>query len=317
MQGVFCKTKGFKIYNIVGIVSGLFLVGLFGALLCAGVYETLDNVLISVFFCIFGTLVAAFCGLSMFVNRKAFIRVDEEKISAYCHFGLHLECGLAEVAAVSCTPYGLNIKLKNGKNYNLVNLENGYDLRRYIQKRILKEQVRLDREETIRQIVPLKKKRKMEAIASVCTFLLIFPCIIVAAWLTGWRDLHEFSTKDWTLFAMMGGVGVAIIIIFCIVLRRYIHHTDTVQKLAGTLYQQMLRTTPAGPGNALRMYVDDEEYASLRVTVYGFPNEEDVYFTVEDVDANYELQRLHTSEIYPNMQAMEEELMDLTEIPLP
>lgn len=318
MDGVFGKQGFTKIYNIIGLISGAFLVLLFGFFVCIGEYSTLDDVIVSCFFVCFGLFISILCGISLYANRKAYIHVDDQKISAFCHFGLALECDLAEVSNVAYGGTGLNIQLKNGKKYNLINLENAYQIGKYIQKRIsVKSSILLDKDKLISSIPPLRKKRKWEGISSIICFLLIFPGIFLTAALTEWKDLHEFGSDDWTVFSIMAGVGVIVIVVFCILLRKYLLDTDELNKMQGTLYQAILQTAPVQPGNAIRLFIDDDVYASIRLTIYGYPNSDEVYFTVEQVNQSYEIECIHTSRVFSNIDELRSEVEGMTEIALP
>ena len=318
MDGVFGKQGFTKVYNIVGLISGGFLVLLFGFFLCVGEYSTLDDVIASCFFVCFGLLISILCVVSLYVNRKAYIHVDDQKISAFCHFGLALECDLTEVTSVSYGHTGLNIQLKSGKKYNLMNLENAYQVGKYIQKRIsVKPIVPLDKDTLISAIPPLKKKCKWEGISSIICFLLIFPGIFLTAALTEWKDLHEFGADDWIIFSIMAGVGVVVIVVFCILLRKYLLDSDALNKVQETLYQTILQTAPVQPGNAIKLFIDDDVYASIRLTIYGYPNSDEVYFTVEQVNQSYELECIHTSRVYANINELSSEVEGMTEMAIP
>lgn len=318
MDGVFGKQGFAKVYNIIGLISGAFLVLLFGFFICIGEYSTLDDVIISCFFVCFGFFISILCGISLYVNRKAYIHVDDQSISAFCHFGLSLECDLSDVSNVSYSSIGLNIQLKSGKKYNLMNLENADQIGKYIQKRIsVKPTISLDKDELMAVIPPLRKKRKQEGISSIICFLLILPGIFLTTVLTGWQELHEFSSNDWTVFSIMLGVEVIVVVVFCILLRKYLLHTDELNKMQGTLYQIILKTAPVQPGNAIKLFIDDDICASIRLTVYGCPNSDEVYCTVEQVNQSYEIECIYTSRVYSNINELTPEIEDMTEIALP
>lgn len=317
MDGVFGKHRLTTIYNIIGLVSGVFLVLLFGFFICTGEYVTLDDQIASLFFVCFGLFISILCGVSLYVNRKAYIHVDEQGISAFCHLGLSLECHISDVSNVSYDGMGLNIQLKTGKKYSLMNLENAYQIGKYIQKRIpRKSMVFQDKNKLMTAILPLRKQRKYEGIGSISCFLLLIPGILLTAALTGWKALQDFTSTDWTIFAVMACFGVITIAVACILLRRFLHHTDNLHIIHSALYQALLRTSPVGPGNALKLFIDDDVNASIRLTVYGYPNSKEVYFTVERINQNYEIERIQESKIYSSMDALAPEIESMTEIVL-
>lgn len=318
MDGIFIKTKSRVFFNIIGIFCGVFLVFLFGFFLYSGQCDTLDYQILSIFFVCFGISASCFCAVSLYVNRKAYIHVDEDRISAFCHFGLALECEWTDIRYVSYGGTGLTLQLKNGKKYNLMNLENADQLGRYIQKRIPGELLHTpDQRELTTALPELQKRCKKEGIASIACFLLIFPLIFGTAALTDWKDLHEFTSRDWTVFAWMAGLGVIVLIAFSILLRRFLLDGEEITRLRGARHQQLLRTAPLQPGNAIKLFLDDDVYATVRLTVYGFPHYDDVYFTVEGLNQHLELECIHRSAIYADFSELEPEIEGMTEIPLP
>ena len=199
-----------------------------------------------------------------------------------------------------------------------MNLENAHQIGKYIQKRIsVKPTISLEKDELIAAIPPLRKKRRWEGISSIICFLLIFPGIFLTAALTDWKELHEFSSNDWTVFLIMLGVGVIVIVVFCILLRKYLLDTEALNKTQGMLYQIILQTAPLQPGNAIKLFIDDDIYASIRLAVFGYPNSDEVYFTVEQVNQSYEIECIYTSRVYSHINELSPEVEDMTEIALP
>ena len=318
MDGIFSKSKGVLALNIGGVASGMLILAIFGLMLAFGAIETIDHIVGTVFFCGFATFDIIYFGRSWYADRKAFIHVDEARIRAYCHIGSYLDCEIRQVREIRFLPNGMHIWLNDGKHYLIAHLRNGYQLQQYIYDRRPKEPMPvLDKEQTIAQLKRLKKKQKPAAILSSCAFLLVFPTIIGASWLTGWKELGEFYSRDWVIFAVMGVSVVALFVVFARSLRRYANGSDEAVKLSEQLSRQILLTAPATLDNPLYIYVDDETPYS-RVTVYGILNSEKVYSAVEEVDPNFQLFRTEISEIYPNMDALLKDLdEDLIEIPVP
>lgn len=307
-----------EVTNILGLIAGLFLTLLFGGFLLAGEFVTLDDRLACAFFTCFGIFITLLCILSMAVNRKAFIRVDEEHISAFCHYGLKLDCGLSEIRSVSYDDTWLNIQLANGRRYNLMNLKNAHILGRYIEKRIPRRpRDTLSQELLMAQIPPLRKQCRREGIGAMVGFPLLIPLVILTSALTGWRELHQFSARDWTVFGILGAVGVVLITVSCLLLRKFLLHIEQLHHMEGSLYQLILRTAPLLPGNALGLYLDHEDHASIRLTVFGFPGKEEVCYTIEQVNRVFEIECIHKSYRISQIRELEPMLGDMTEIPLP
>lgn len=319
MIGIFSNNIARKAAIIIGLISGVLLLLLMSSLLLFMQNKDLDDIVGSLFFCIFGCAEALVCGLLLHRDRRAFLQANECRIQGFCQIGGALDCQIQDIKDISFHPNGMHIVLRSGKRYILHNLQNGVQVQDYIYRRLPTEEAPpLDKEKTIAQLAWLNKRQKPEIAIAICSVILVIPCIILTAWLTDWKELHEFVRQDWLIFGAMGIILVLLFAVFAILLRLAIRHSDQYRALSCSLYQQVLRATSPGPGNLLRMYVDDERYASGRICVYGFPNADDVYFTVEDVDIGYEIRHQYTSEIYPDMQSLMEALEDdLIEIPIP
>lgn len=318
MNGIFHKQRFQTFFNILGLFSGIFLVVLFGFFLATGEFSSLDDQIASWFFAGFGLFATALCAVSLYVNKHAFIRAEEQGITAFCHFGLNLKCSYSQIRHVSFGAGNLGIHLHNGKKFNIMHLENGHQLCQYILRRIPgRATASLEKQELLDILVPLRKKHSRLGIASICCFLLIFPSIILTAALTGWKDLQDFHAGDWQIFAAMAGVSILIIAASMILLRQFLLQENRIHELQGSLYQTVLRTSPTPPGNPVRMYLDNEHHTSIRLIVFGFPNSEEVYFTVEQVDPDYAMEQIYTSKVYPTFRELEPEIVDMIEIPLP
>lgn len=318
MDGVFLRGRFLKLQNILGLVCGIILVMMFGFFNFVGAYETLDDRLASWFFVIFGFLVAVLCAVSLYVNKRLFFRVEGERITGYCQFGLSLDCALEDVKSVSYGGTGLSIRLKSGKKYNIMNLENACQLGSYIEKRLPREALPEEDEETLlARLAPLGKRRLRSGLGAVGCFVWLFASIFISSALTGWRELHQFSHQDWAIFWALAATGVLALAGFGILLRIYLLDTEKQNKLQGQLHQRILRTAPLRPGNVRQVFLDDELHGSCRVTVYGIPNSKEVYFTVEALGADRQLQCVHESPLYPDYEALEPELEGLSPILIP
>lgn len=318
MDGVFGKRGGLRVYNIVGLVSGVFLALMFGFVLCADRSATLDDRGACWFFLCFGLFVSIFCGVCLYVDRRAYIHVDEQGISAFCHVGLRLKCGLSDIRHVSYDSMVLNIQLKSGRKYILLFLENPYPLWKYISKRISVEPtLSLDKEQLISMILPLNRKRKWEGSLSITGLLLTIPGILLTAALTGRKEIYEFGAGDWTVFAIMAGIGVVVVVVSFLLLGRNLRDTNRLKKAQETLYLTLLRTEAVLPGNAIQLLINDDIHNPFRVTIFGCPNSDDVYFTVEKIDQSYELKCDYTSIVFADIDELKPMVDELTEIPLP
>lgn len=86
----------------------------------------------------------------------------------------------------------------------------------------------------------------------------------------------------------------------------------SVQRLSYRIRRGIIESAPLLPGNAVRVLADD--HYTGRMTLFGFPNSSSVYYTVELLNAENELVKVHESEVYDDLSAPDTEGMtDITE----
>lgn len=309
MDGIFTNQKRTRLYNIIGLVCGLFSVLLFTFVLIVDGEVTLETFLKSCVIIFIAVITSSICALSLYVNKRAFIHVDEERISAFCHYGLSLSCELTDVELVSYGGTGLNILLKNSKKYNLINLENAYQLGRFMIKRIPEPPVpSRSKESLIAELSVMKRKRNREAIVALSGFVLLIPLVLVGSAVTGNAELHQFGGDDWKIFAILAAIGILMVIVACVALRRAIAHIEELDVLRRTICQMVFQTTPLLPGNAIRVLVEYYALQPSRLTVYEVPGSEQVYYILEDMNQNFELEYVTRSEKYSEIDTLLEEM---------
>jgi len=315
VDGVFINQKRTRLYNIIGLVCGLFSVLLFTFVLIVDRSATWDYVLFAWGVIFFALIISILCGVSLYVNKRVFIHVDEEHISAFCQYGLSLECKLTDVEWVTYGGAGLDIRLKNGKKYNLINLENAYQLGRFIVKRIPEPPVpSRSKESLIAELSVMKRKRNREAIVALSGFVLLIPLVLVGSAVTGNAELHQFDSDDWRIFAILATVGILMVIVACVALRRAIAHIEELDVLRRTICQLVFQTTPLQPGNAIRVFAEYYTLQPSRLTVYEVSGSEQVYYILEDMNQNFELEYVTRSAKYSDIDTLLEEIDHLLEV---
>ena len=317
MEGIFCKRRWTAVSNILALVSGIFLMGLFGVLLAAGSEELGGDILLAWFFIGFGFLAAAMGGVSLYVNRRAFVRVDGSAIRGYFHFGLALECGLDEIEAVSYGGTGLNLRLKNGKNYAMHNLENAWALGVFIKQRLpLRPRTEKTEAELRQTLNDARSNRKKLVLGLILSFVLVFAGIFLTEWLTGGRELRDFLPADWKIFGAMIAADAVLAVTVIILVRRVVRLNEVCQENLEDLYLLILHTAPLPPGNTRKVFISLEDHPPIRVTVCGFPHSDEVYYIIEELADDQKPEKVHESGIYPSLEALEPELEGLREIPV-
>ena len=149
-------------------------------------------------------------------------------------------------------------------------------------------------------------------ISSLCLISDTSIVIFVTVFLTGGKDFAEFSKADWLIMAIMGIIELAIIIATFYFSYKTGKNNVPIEKLHYCIKRTIIETTPLSPGNAIGDFTD-ENYMG-RITLYGFPNEDSVYYTTQELTAEYELVRTYRSEIFENMQQLSEDLKAFIDI---
>ena len=315
MDGIFYK-GGLRVYNIIGLIAGVFLILLFGFILCTEPYDVGEDLFAAIFFMCFGALVVVFCGISLYVDHKAFIHADDFRVKAFCHFGLSLSCELSEIESVSYSGIGLTLKLKTGRRYSLMYMKNAYEVGRYIRRRLpRKTKNTQSKDELLAEIMRLTRMWKRCGCRLFFCFVLWFAGIILTAWMTDWKDMSEFTYNDWIIFAAMAGICLIVAIVIVLLTRKTTRVNALLDEKRHLLARAILFGTPLRSGNVIAVFIDDADNIGLRVTVYGYPNAEDVYYVVEQADRYGQLVCTHESHIYSNFSELAPELEGLERIP--
>lgn len=315
MEGIFCNKRWNLISNILGLIAGIFLPALFGSLLIGGALTEPADTAAAWFFSVFGMLVALLCGVSLYVNKKAFIRADEEEVSGYFHFGLALHCRIADIEAISYGGTGLNLQLKNGKKYNMHNLENAYAIGNYIKRQMpLPPLTALSKEKLLQAVHEARRKRKNCGLSLIGCFVLIFAGIFLTVWLTGGKEMRDFVSGDWRIFGVMVGMAMLLGIAIGLLVRRFVRYSELFQKRQDELHLLVLRTAPLPPGNVLKIYIDADTWPPVRITVCGFPNSDEVYFIAEQIHEDDQLETVQQSQLYRSLDSIMPRLEKLREI---
>lgn len=237
MEGIFRKGLN-RLYGILGTVSGVGLIGLMGFVLAVDPAVQPEDVGYFVFFMVFGLIAAVVSSYSLFVTGRVFLRVTEERIEGYSGLSGRLECAMEDVAHVAWGGTGLSIELKNGRWYNFNDLRNNYEIGSFIRERTFAApKVDMDREELARTVLGLKRRQNRLAVGVLVSVVLMIPEILVAAALTGGRELEEFTALDWTVLGIGAAAVVLTFIIFYVLLRRFVK--------AQREYQRLLFAVPA------------------------------------------------------------------------
>lgn len=308
MDGVFVGKKR-MIIPIIFFLCGLVFVGIAIAM---NVVESADN---SGWYFILLLGIAYIAGsvVAMLFNRGAYIRVAENTIQAKYHWGGRLNCSVDEVAFVLPQLNTLRIRLKNGKQHVIMGVENPWPLSNAIRRQGFV--LETESPDVLRQkldAIQAARKKELWWVIGAITFM--FAEIFITVALTGARDMAEFTKTDWIWFGIMCVTETLTIIAMFYMAIRCGKHLLPMEETKHRLLGAIIASHPLPSNNIAGVYTD--EHYSGRIVACGFPNDESVYYCVQQFVGNCELETIHTSEVYNSMDELPDNgfspLIDIT-----
>ena len=284
------------IWSIICLCCGLFLTVILTICVFKGDYDAVVGI-------VFGVIYTVGSIISLFFNRKAYLIIEDGVIKGKYHLFGKMNAPVSNVDFVSARPNALTIQLKNGKFHRILGVENPWktcsELRR---------QISCDANESIDELIAdLNKYRslKKKGIIFLCIGLaLMFIHIFVTVLLTGERDFVNFSNIDWIIFSIFCVVEIiTVVITFCIAAKsgKWIF---LIEKSDYNIRKKVIETKELLPGKAIKVYVNDTY--DTRITLFGYPNSDSVYYTFEHMDFNYSLKLDYKSGVCENIEELVE-----------
>ena len=307
MEGIFTRKKFFGPLGFMSICS-IFLIGLYFFL---PVIDP-EGTKVSLSFLLMGVLLALVAIPSWTLNRGAFFHVTEDAIRAKFHWFGKIDCKLSDVTFVFPQINTLTIFFKNNKYYTVMGISNSWQVASFISHRISFE-AKEQPEKLIEKLDQFKRSRK-QVLLRCCiatAFMLIAPFITL--FLTEEKSMHEFTRADWIITAVMG-----VILIFSTVdAFRFANQAGKMhiplEKLHYEIRRTVMETEPLLYGNAIKVFINED--AHMRLTVFGYPNSDSVYYTIEQIFSdNFSLCKTHESKTLINITELPESFDECIEI---
>ena len=251
--------------------------------------------------------------ISLFFNHRAHLCIKDGNIKGKYHLWGKIDCSLSSVVFAGAQPNVLTIQLRNGKIYRIFGISNSFELCSEIQRGLTCETSESP-EKLKESLAACKAARKKDLIYVITGVALMFINIFVTVLLTGARELYEFDTTDWTIFTMFGVLEAIIVFIVFFMAFKAGKKNSAVEKIEYDVRRRTIETAPLLPGNAIKVF-SDERYTT-RITLFGFPNADSVYYTVERIDIDYSLSKVGESEIYEGAEPLpfhSQSLIDVSE----
>ena len=264
-------------------------------------------------FLIVGIMICLVVIPSWLLNLGAYIHIDETTIKAKYHWFGKIDCKLSDVVFAVARVNTLIIQLKDGKTHTIMGIENSWSLCSVIRRNMSFDAT--EQPETLNKKLNNLKATKKNGLIYVCSGVaLMFVIIFVTVFLTGEREMHEFSNIDWTIFAIMVAIEIATAVATFYFAGKTGKNNIPIEKLQYEIQRKIIETQPLLPGFVIAVYTD-ENYTG-RITLFGYPNDSAVYYSVQEFASDYTLFRAYTSDIYSSQEELPadfETLIDITE----
>lgn len=307
MKGVFFNSK--NTFARICIIVGGILITLFTARIFVNSESLLhiDDIPFAIVCICFGMIAVAFGVLLTQFNRGAYVTVTGDHISAKYNWNKRIMFYFNEIAFVDSQPFTLSIRTKDGKRYVIIALINSDVICDAIRKKMpLEIDKTITKETLLSEIDLLRAKRKKEMIGLVVSIILMILNILLCAFLTDEKELSYFTHNDWIVFAIFCVTEILIFAaVFCLT-KTCAEKANLLNEKTVLLRKLILLTTPTLPGNLISSYIDGKY--KIRATVFGFPNSNDLYFCIEEVDWKYDLVCNYRSPVYTDPEDFKEDL---------
>ena len=292
MDGVFLRKK-FNGWLFLLFVCGLFFIGLYIFLNIVDPKATSELLT----FLIMGILIILVVIPSWFLNSGAFVQISEDSIKAKFHWFGKLNCKTDEIAFAMAQVNTLTILLKSGKRHVIMGVENVWPLASAIRQQIFTVETETPNALMckLEEVQAARKKKLYWVIGCVA---LMIANIFIAVLLTGGKEMYAFSNTDWILFSIMGVVEILTVILTFYLAGQCGKQLLPIEHLKYRLKGAYIATTPLPAGIVKRVYTDANHMG--RIVICGYPNDESVYYCVQEFVENYLLKTVDTSEIYEN-----------------
>lgn len=301
--------KKFNIWLFLLFVCGLFFIGLYIFLNIVDPKATSELLT----FLIIGILTILVVIPSWLLNFGAFIHIDEDSIKAKYHWFGKIDCKLSDVVFAVARVNTLIIQLKDGKTHTIMGIENSWPLASIIRRNMSFEVT--EQPEILMEKLNNLKATKKNGLIYVCSGVaLMFVIIFITVFLTNDREMHEFSNIDWTIFAIMSAIELATVITTFYFAGKTGKNNIPIEKLQYEIQRRIIEIQPMLPGFVIAVYTD-ENYTG-RITLFGYPHDSAVYYSVQEFASDYTLFRAYTSDVYDSQEELPsdfETLIDITD----
>ena len=290
--------------SIFCLCCGLFLFVMFILCIINGVTDVIPGIIFASF-CTIGGLI------SLFFNHKAELVIEDGHIKGKYHLFGKISCNVSDVEFALAQINVLTIQLKNGKVYRIFGVSNSWVLCSAI-RRDIDYHLNESPETLIKKLNICKSDRKKDIVYVCIGIALMFVYIFATAILTEWKDLSEFNKNERLGFYIFCIAEAITFFVTMLIANKAGKKILSIEKTQYDVRKRIIETSALLLGNVIKIY-SDEEYR-IRVTLFGYPNSDSVYYTVESIGYDYLLNKVNESQILEDTKHLPEEFESLIDI---
>ena len=187
------------------------------------------------------------------------------------------------------------LQLKNGKRHTIMGIENARPLATTIREQIFHlESASAD--DLLSELETAQATHKKKLLYTLGGVVLMFVNIFIAVFLTGGKDMYAFTQTDWLLFGIMGIIEALTVVFMFYFANQCGKQNFPIEQLKYRLKGAHIAADPLPAGIVKRVYTDANHMG--RIVICGYPNDESVYYCVQEFVGNYLLKTVDTSKIY-------------------
>ena len=236
---------------------------LIGLLLCVSMHVKMDN---NKFFGIVMGIAICIMGIAtLFFNFNAFLSIKNEHIMGKYGWFRSINCSISDIKFALPQNNMLTIELKNGRRIVIMRIVNSFEFCNFIYKTMSFDS-NDSPENLFHKLNELKRKRKKDIIITCFVGALMFINIFLTVFLTGGRELYQFTKTDWSIMAVMG-----IVELFTLIGTFYYGYLSgrlifSIEEMKYALRRAIVLTQPLPSGNMKKVYASNDY--SVRLILY-------------------------------------------------
>ena len=167
--------------------------------------------------------------------------------------------------------------------------------------------------ESLKEKLDEMKSEKKKGLLYVCIGIaLMFANIFATVFLTGEREMQDFSKTDWIIFSIMCAVELATVIYLFYFARLTGKYNIPIEKLKYAIRRTVIETEPLYYDYVIQVLTDTD--CSYRVIIEKNTTANTFSYTLQEINEDYILIKTYSSDSFDSIDELPEEFEFLTDI---